>query len=114
MSVCYQTKDLVNAIISDGAALQTLRVDGGMANNNYMLQKLADLLNCEVHRPLITETTALGAAYVAGLQIGLFEDLDKIGVEWKLDQAFSPTKDNKWRESQYAGWLDAVSRTRVS
>ena len=67
MSVCYQTKDLVEAIAADGAQLSTLRVDGGMVKNNYVLQKLADVLDAEVHRPAITETTALGAAYMAGL-----------------------------------------------
>ena len=113
MSVCYQSKDLVNAIAADGANLQTLRVDGGMANNNYVLQKLADLLNCEVLRPKMTETTALGAAYVAGLQSGLFDNLDRIGAQWKLDKAFSPTKNDQWRETQYAGWLEAIERTRV-
>ena len=113
MSVCYQTKDLVNAIAADGANLQTLRVDGGMANNNYVLQKLADLLNCEVLRPKMTETTALGAAYVAGLQSGLFDNLDRINAQWKLDKAFSPTKNDQWRKTQYAGWLEAIERTRV-
>lgn len=114
MSVCYQTRDLVDAIQRDGAALKTLRVDGGMARNDYVLQKLADLLNCEVHRPKITETTALGAAYVAGLQAGLFTSLEEIGSKWQLEQAFSPAKDEQWRERQYAGWLDAIRRTRVS
>ncbi|MDA1372415.1 MAG: glycerol kinase GlpK [Proteobacteria bacterium] len=114
MSVCYQTRDLVGAIERDGASLKILRVDGGMARNDYVLQKLADLLNCEVHRPRITETTALGAAYVAGLQAGLFASLEEIAGKWQLEQAFSPAKDEQWRERQYAGWLDAVSRTRVS
>ncbi|MDP6537222.1 MAG: glycerol kinase GlpK [Gammaproteobacteria bacterium] len=113
MSVCYQTRDLVDAIAADGAALQQLRVDGGMARNDYVLQKLADLLNCEVHRPVITETTALGAAYVAGLQAGLFEDLDQISIKWQLQHAFLPEKGLRWREQQYAGWLDAINRTRT-
>ncbi len=113
MSVCYQTQDLIDAIAADGASLQTLRVDGGMVRNNYVLQKLADLLNVEVHRPVITETTALGAAYMAGLQYGLFQSLDEIADKWQLDQAFSPAKDAAWRNQQYGGWLDAVERTRV-
>jgi len=114
MSVCYQTRDLVDAIAADGASLQQLRVDGGMARNDYMLQKLADLLNCEVHRPVITETTALGVAYVAGLQKGLFEGLDQIGSKWQLQHAFSPEKNQRWRQQQYAGWLDAINRTRTN
>lgn len=112
MSVCYQTRDLVDAIAADGASLQTLRVDGGMVENNYLLQKLADLLGAEVHRPVITETTALGAAYMAGLQKGLFNSLSEIGEKWQLDRAFSPVKDEAWRETRYKGWIDAVSRTR--
>ncbi len=114
MSVCYQTRDLVDAIGADGASLQTLRVDGGMVANNYVLQKLADILNVEVHRPVITETTALGAAYMAGLQQGLFQSLPEIADKWQLDRAFAPQKDEDWRTAQYQGWQDAVRRTRSS
>ena len=112
LSVCYQTKDLVMAMAADGATLSSLRVDGGMANNNYVLQKLADLLDCEVHRPLVAETTALGAAYVAGLQAGLFSSVEEIAAKWQLDRSFQPQMGEQWRESQYRGWLDAVDRTR--
>lgn len=113
MSVCYQTRDLVEAIAADGAELQTLRVDGGMVSNNYLLQKLADLLDCEVHRPTVQETTALGAAYVAGLHVGLFDSLTEIEAKWQLDRAFTPEKDDNWRRSRYEGWLQAVNRTRT-
>lgn len=113
MSVCYQTRDLTDAIAADGASLQTLRVDGGMVKNNYVLQKLSDVLNVEVHRPMIIETTALGAAYMAGLQHGIFSSLDEIAEKWQLDQAFTPIKDDSWRNQQYSGWQDAVERTRV-
>ena len=112
MSVCYQTRDLVEAIAADGAVLSTLRVDGGMVKNNYVLQKLADVLDAEVHRPEIIETTALGAAYMAGLQLGLFNSLEEISEKWQLQQAFKPAKDASWREQQYQGWQDAVARTR--
>ena len=112
MSVCYQTKDLVEAIAADGAELSTLRVDGGMVKNNYVLQKLADMLDAEVHRPAITETTALGAAYVAGLHQGVFESLDAIAAKWQLERAFTPQSDESWRIRQYAGWQDAVARIR--
>lgn len=114
MSVCYQTKDLILAIEQDGTHLTELRVDGGMANNDFVMQRLADILNCNVLRPAITETTALGAAFVAGLQADLFDSLDTISQRWHLDQAFSPAKDNAWREQRYRGWLDAVRRTRVN
>ena len=113
MSVCYQTRDLVESIAADGVALQTLRVDGGMVRNNFMLQKLADLLEVGVHRPRIIETTALGAAYMAGLQQGLFGSLEEIASKWQLERAFSSQQDDSWRERQYEGWLDAVNRTRV-
>ena len=112
MSVCYQTRDLVEAIAADGASLSTLRVDGGMVKNNYLLQKLADVLDAEVHRPEIIETTALGAAYMAGLQQGLFSSLEEIAEKWQLQQAFAPGKDAQWREQQYQGWQDAVARIR--
>ena len=112
MSMCYQTKDLVDAIAADGASLNTLKVDGGMANNNYVTQMLADLLDCEVQRPIITETTALGAAYIAGLQAGVFSSIDEITKKWQLDQAFKPAKDDTWRTAQYKGWKKAVERTK--
>lgn len=114
LSVCYQSKDLLVAIEADGGSIASLRVDGGMSNNDYVMQKLSDLLNLEVLRPELTETTALGAAYVAGLQAGIFESLDEISAKWKIDQRFEPGKDDAWRETQYDGWLDAVSRTRTN
>lgn len=114
LSVCYQSKDLLLAIEADGGTVASLRVDGGMANNDYVMQKLSDLLDLEVLRPDLTETTALGAAYVAGLQAGIFASLDEISEKWQLDQRFEPGKDASWREKQYAGWLDAVSRTRTN
>jgi glycerol kinase len=112
LSVCYQTKDLVTAIEADGATLTGLRVDGGMARNDYVLQKLADLLNCPVHRPVITETTALGAAYVAGLQSGIFSSIDDIASRWKLERSFETMNNDDWRDRHYDGWLRAVERTR--
>jgi glycerol kinase len=111
LSVCYQTRDLIEAVSADGATLANLRVDGGMARNNYVLQKLADLLDCEVHRSAIAETTALGAAYVAGLQTGAFESLEAITSRWQLDQVFTPSKPPSWRKARYAGWLNAIKRT---
>ncbi len=114
LSVCYQSKDLAVAIEADGGAIASLRVDGGMANNNYVMQKLSDLLNLDILRPELTETTALGAAYIAGLQAGIFESLEEISTKWQLDQRFEPGKDDAWREKQYDGWLDAVSRTRTN
>ena len=113
LAVCYQTRDLMEAIAADGAGLQTLRVDGGMVANNYLLQQLANLLDVPVHRPVITETTALGAAFMAGLQQGIFRSVDEIAARWQLERTFAPQQNSSWRTRQYRGWLDAVKRTRV-
>jgi len=102
----------VEAIAADGTRLTTLRVDGGMVRNDFLMQKLADVLACRVHRPQVTETTALGAAYVAGLQAGVFGSLDEIEKKWRLDREWSPQAGEDWRESRYNGWKDAVQRTR--
>lgn len=89
-SVCYQTKDLVRAIRNDGARLESLRVDGGMAVNNWVMQFLSDILNVPVDRPSETETTALGAAYLAGLQTGVFDSLEQITSLWECEHQFRP------------------------
>lgn len=109
-SVCYQTKDLVRAIQNDGARLESLRVDGGMAVNDWVMQFLADILNVTVDRPRITETTALGAAYLAGLQTGVYSSLGEIARLWECERQFRPDMRPSLRESLYAGWLDAVDR----
>ncbi len=111
LSVCHQTRDLTGAIAADGVELNLLRVDGGMVANDFLLQNLADILDCQVHRPVVTETTALGAAYVAGLQAGVFPSLDAIADLWRLERGFEPQRDAAWRERMYAGWRDAVRRT---
>ncbi|WP_417529807.1 glycerol kinase GlpK [Marinobacter lipolyticus] len=109
-SVCYQTKDLVRAIQNDGARLQALRVDGGMAVNDWVMQFLSDILNVTVDRPRVTETTALGAAYLAGLHTGVYKSLDEIARLWEQERRFEPAMKPALRESLYAGWLDAVER----
>ncbi len=109
-SVCYQTKDLVRAIQNDGAPLKELRVDGGMVVNDWLMQFLADILNVEVDRPEITETTALGAAYLAGLQTGVFDGLDRIRSQWHVERRFTPEMVPAVREQAYQGWLDAVEK----
>ncbi len=112
LSVCYQTRDLQRAMEADGVRPDTLRVDGGMARNDFVLQNLANLLDCRVDRPRITETTALGVACLAGLQCGVYDSLETIARQWQLEKSFSPQKDNAWREERYALWQDAVNRTR--
>ncbi|WP_431474820.1 glycerol kinase GlpK [Marinobacter sp. KM021] len=109
-SVCYQTKDLVRAIRNDGARLESIRVDGGMAVNDWVMQFLCDILNVTVDRSKVTETTALGAAYLAGLQTGVFESLERISDMWECERQFRPDMKPALRESLYAGWLDAVER----
>jgi glycerol kinase len=112
-SVCYQTRDLLEAMRRDGAsAPSALRVDGGMVVNNWLMQFLADILGVTVERPQVTETTALGVAYLAGLQLGLFGSLEEIASHWHREQRFEPRMDQAHREVLYQGWLNAVKRVR--
>jgi len=111
-SVCFQTMDLFNAIKSDGASLDTVRVDGGMVKNNWLAQTLANILDVPVQRPMQTETTALGAAYLAGLQCGIYQSLDDLTSNWQQDQAFTPDMDEADRAKAIAGWANAIKRTR--
>jgi glycerol kinase len=113
-SVCYQSRDLLDAMAQDGAAAPaTLRVDGGMVGNGWLMQFLADILGVPVERPQMTETTALGAAFLAGLQAGLFRDTAQIAGHWQLQQRFTPRMSEAQRQPLYAGWLDAVQRVRT-
>ncbi|MCO5784881.1 glycerol kinase [Pseudomonas sp. G11-1] len=112
-SVCFQTRDLLEAMIADGAiATSALRVDGGMVVNNWMVQALANTLGVPVDRPQVTETTALGVACLAGLHMGLFDSLDAIAARWDCERSFQPAMPEERREALYSGWLDAVSRIR--
>ena len=113
-SVGYQTRDLLAAMTADwphadGATV--LRVDGGMTASAVTMQFLADILASPVDRPLIMETTASGAAYLAGRAAGLCPDLDGFAAQWRLDRRFEPRMDAAQRERKYAGWQDAVRRT---
>lgn len=110
-SLAYQTKDVLHAMEKDaGIALQTLRVDGGASANNLLMQFQADILGVEVQRPHIVETTALGAAYLAGLAVE-FWTMAEIEKKWQLDQVFQSDMQNGEREQLYAGWQKAVKRT---
>ena len=111
-AIGFQTRDLFEAMTADGAAPPTtLRVDGGLTRNGWAMQFLADTLSIPVERPVITETTALGAAYLAGLQSGVYADATKIGEIWERDMVFEPRMGEKERSTRYAGWQDAVART---
>ena len=110
-SLAYQTKDVLDAMEKDaGVPLRSLRVDGGASANNLLMQFQSDMLNVEVERPKIIETTALGAAYLAGLATGFWkpEELDE---KWQLDIAFQPQMEESERKSRYAGWQKAVKRS---
>lgn len=116
-AVCYQTRDLMEAIGRDllAAGLRapdTLRVDGGMVKNDAFCQRLADLTGFSVDRPKITQTTALGAAYLAGLGASLYRDERQIAALWALDRSFEPTMSASARDARYNGWQDAVARIR--
>lgn len=111
-SVCYQTMDLLNAMRQDGASIDTVRVDGGMVKNDWLSQYLANTLDIAVERPLQTETTALGAAYLAGLQTGVYQSLDELTANWRQEHKFSPDMPSAERDRVVAGWQDAIRRTR--
>jgi glycerol kinase len=112
-SVCYQTADLIEAMRGDwGAKAKTvLRVDGGMVASDWTMQRLADLLAAPVDRPRVLETTALGAAYLAGLQAGLYPPPDVFAQQWALDRRFTPTMAASERQRKLGLWRDAVQRT---
>lgn len=113
-SVCYQTFDLLEAMRADwsGAAAQTvLRVDGGMVGSDWTMQCLADILAAPIDRPSILETTALGAAWLAGSHAGIWPDADGFAENWALERRFAPTMDAALRDRKLAGWKSAVRRT---
>jgi glycerol kinase len=111
-AVCYQTRDLLEAMKKDwGSAGETvLRVDGGMTASDWTMQCLADILNAPVDRPKVLETTAIGAAYLAGLQAGLLPPPDKFAATWKREKRFAPKMKPNVREAKYAGWQSAVRK----
>ncbi|MEQ8250679.1 MAG: glycerol kinase GlpK [Oceanibaculum nanhaiense] len=120
-SVCYQTRDLVQAMQGDwgqkdkGAGGDTvLRVDGGMVASDWTMQFLADILNAPVDRPVVLETTALGAAYLAGLKAGFYPEPAKFAERWKLDRRFDPDMDEATRARKFAGWKRAVTATLLA
>jgi len=113
-SVCYQTFDLLEAKRRDGLAPTRLRVDGGMVQNNWLCQFLANLLGIVVERPVQTETTALGAAYLAGLQVGLFDSLDDIARRWQAEREFDAKVDKAARNLLLADWHEAVIKVKTN
>ena len=108
----YQTRDLLEAMQKDsgGEKIQALRVDGGMVKNDFVCQWLADILQIPVERPVVIETTALGAAYCAGLGVGLYKGLEDISSAWALDKRFEPNMEAQKANSLYQGWKEAVQQ----
>ncbi|MDF9297979.1 glycerol kinase GlpK [Geobacillus stearothermophilus] len=112
-SLAYQTKDVLAAMEADsGISLTTLRVDGGAVKNNFLMQFQSDLLAVPVERPVVNETTALGAAYLAGLAVGYWNSRDDIAAQWQLDRRFEPKMDDDKRTALYEGWKKAVQAAR--
>lgn len=108
-SIAYQTMDVLKAMEADsGISIKEVRVDGGATVNNYLMQFQADILNTRVIRPQITETTALGAAYLSGLAIGYWKDLNEISAYWQQDKAFQPAMDENQREEKQKDWKRAI------
>jgi glycerol kinase len=112
-AICYQTRDVLEAMRADaGVELTALKVDGGATVNDFLMQLQADVLGVEVVRPVVHETTALGAAYAAGLATGLWSSLDELRANWGVDRVFEPQWDKARREEAHAGWKKAVERSR--
>ncbi|MBU2864662.1 glycerol kinase GlpK [Reinekea forsetii] len=111
-SVAYQTKDLQKAMELDGVRPTALRVDGGMVANNWLMQFLSDMLGATVDRPTITETSALGAAQLAGLQVGFYDSLSQLSDLWQRDRLFEPSWAKEKRDTYYDGWLESIEKVK--
>jgi len=111
-SIAYQSRDVLEVIQKDsGISLKKLKVDGGAVRDNFLMQFQSDILGVPVVRPKVTETTALGAAYLSGLAVGYWKDQEEIAQKWKVDREFSPNMDEETKEKLYKGWKKAVSRS---
>jgi glycerol kinase len=110
--MCYQTRDVLEAMTADsGVHVKALRVDGGAVVNNLLMQFQADILGVPVQRPKVAETTALGAAYLAGLATGFWSSQQEVAEQWAVDRTFEPQMSADQREALYAGWKRAVERS---
>jgi len=111
-SICYQSRDVVDAMQADSAVrLEVLKVDGGITANDLCMQIQADVLNVDVVRPVVAETTALGAAYAAGLAVGFWADPNELRANWREGKRWTPQWTDEQRSTGYAGWRKAVQRT---
>jgi glycerol kinase len=113
-SLAYQTKDVLSAMEGDsGIKLKTLRVDGGAVKNNFLMEFQSDILDVPVERPVVNETTALGAAYLAGLAVGFWESQEEIAKQWAVERTILPKMSDENRNKLYDGWKKAVNATMV-
>ena len=111
-AICYQTRDVMDAMVADsGVPMTEMRVDGGITANSLCMQMQADIMGIDITRPLITETTALGPAYAAGLAVGFWKNTDELKKQWKQSRRWSATTSVDDRASGYAGWKKAIERT---
>jgi glycerol kinase len=110
-SVAYQSYDLFDSMKKDGLKPKVIKIDGGMVANNWFSQFLSDIINLKVIRPKVLETTALGAAFLAGYQIGEFKSLKEIQFKWKKDRVFSPKLNKSLRNNLLQGWKQAIRKT---
>ena len=111
-AICYQTREVLDAMNADsGVPLPRLKVDGGATANNFLMQRQSDILGVEVVRPRVSETTSLGAAYAAGLAVGLWPDTESLRANWQQDSCWQPQEDEASRAAGFAGWKKAVTRT---
>lgn len=111
-AICYQTRDVLDAMVQDsGIEIRTLKVDGGATSNEILMQLQADILGISVVRPVVAETTSLGAAYAAGLAAGFWKSIEELQGHWKMDRQWEPRWSEEQRQEGYAGWKKAVQRT---
>jgi glycerol kinase len=111
-AICYQTMEIMDAMVADsGIAMTEMKVDGGITANQLCMQLQADVMGIDIVKPLITETTALGAAYAAGLAIGFWKSTDEVKAQWRQDQRWKPKSDEETRALGATQWKRAVART---
>jgi len=112
-AIDYQTRDILQAMeIDSGIKLAALKVDGGAVKNDFLMQFQSDILGVPVERPVVQETTALGAAFLSGLAVGVWKNKNEVTQNWKLDKRFEPVMSAEKREELYAGWVRAVNAAR--
>jgi len=112
-AIGFRTRDVVEAMVADSGIEPTrLKVDGGAVENSFLCQLQADALGVDIVRPEVDETTALGAAYAAGLAVGYWDDLDELRANWRVDREFTPEMDPDRADAKYDRWLEAVERSR--